>query len=94
MPPLQEYLEHADDLAQHVVYAWELKVQGSNAALLPTQFKALLDKACLYQNARKVADNHREHNVLSEQDEAEEKVTREAFALAYKAYYERHATMS
>jgi hypothetical protein len=89
MPPLEEYLEHADELAQHVVGAW-----GVNAPLLTPQFKALLDKACLYRNARRQADNHRNHNVLSEQDEAEEKATREAFALAYKAYYERHAAMS
>jgi hypothetical protein len=94
MPPLEEYLEHADDLAQHVMEAWRVEGQGGNDALLPTQFKALLDKACLYQHARKLADNHREHNVLSEKDEAEEKATREAFALAYKVYCEKHAAMS
>jgi hypothetical protein len=89
MPPLEEYLEHADDLPQHVVDAW-----GVNVAFLTTRFKVLVDKACLYKNARRLADNHRDHNVLSEEDEAEEKATREAFAVAYKAYYERHAAMS
>ncbi len=94
MPPLEEYLEHADDLARHVVETWGVSDQAGNATFLTTQFKVLVDKACLYQNARKLADNHRKHNVLSEQDEAEEKATRGAFALAYKAYYERHAAMS
>jgi hypothetical protein len=94
MPPLEEYLEHADDLAQHVVDAWGVNVQAGNAPLLTTRFKVLVDKACLYKNARRLADNHRQYNVLSEQDESEEKATREAFALAYKAYYERHAAMS
>lgn len=94
MPPLEEYLEHADELSQRVMDTWELNAQAGKTAFLTTRFKVLVDKACLYKNARKLADNHREHNVLSEQDEAEEKATREAFALAYKAYYERHAAMS
>ena len=101
MPPLEEYLEAADDLAQHVVETWGINVQSGNAAFLTpsktfltTKFKDLVNKACLYRNSRRLADNHREYNVLSEQDEAEEKATREAFALAYKAYYERHAAMS
>ena len=94
MPPLEEYLEDADDLAQRVVDTWRANVPASNAPLLTTRFKDLVNKACLYKYARRLADNHREHNVLSEQDESEEKATREAFALAYKAYYERHAAMS
>lgn len=100
MPPLEEYLKRADNLAQRVVETWGINVQSGNAAFLTqskifltTQFKVLVDKACLYRNARRLADNHREYNVLSEEDVTEEKATREAFALAYKAYYERHATM-
>jgi hypothetical protein len=94
VPPLEEYLEHADDLAQRAVETWEVNAQAGKASFLTTQFKVLVNKACLYKNARRLADNHRTHNVLSEEDEIEEKVTREAFALAYKAYYERHAAMS
>jgi len=94
MPPLAEYLERADDLAQQVVDTWETNAQVGKSAFLTTRFKALVDKACLYKNARRLADNHRKHNVLSEHDEAGEKLTRELFALAYKAYYERHAAMS
>jgi hypothetical protein len=91
MPPLEHYLENADTLAQEVVNTWG---QVGNSAPLTTQFNALLDKACAYRNAKRLADNRREHNMLSEQDEAEEKATRQAFAEAYKAFYEKRAGMS
>jgi hypothetical protein len=91
MPPLHKYLERADELAQEVVNAWG---QAGNAAPLPTQFKNLFEKACLYRNAKRLADNHREHNVLSEEDAAKEKVTRQLFTEAYRAFYEKHAGMS
>jgi hypothetical protein len=91
MPPLENYLEQADKLAQDVVDGWEVNVAAGNAALLTTQFKALVDKACLYRNARKLADNHREHNVLSEREAAEEKATRQVFAEACKAFHEKPA---
>jgi hypothetical protein len=61
---------------------------------MTVQFKALFDKAYLYQAARRLADNHRENNLATEEVEATEKATRQAFAEAYKAYYERHAGMS
>jgi hypothetical protein len=89
MPPLEKYLERADELAQDVVNAW-----GGNAAPLTTQFKNLFDKACLYTSAKRLADNHRAYNVLSEEDAAKEKVTRQVFVEAYKAFYEKHAGMS
>jgi hypothetical protein len=53
MPPLEQYLEQADKLAQDVVNAWGVNVQAGNGALLTPQFKALVDRACLYRNARK-----------------------------------------
>jgi hypothetical protein len=64
----------------------EDNVQSGNAALLNPQFKSLLDKACLYRDARRLADNHRKHNVVTEQQAAEEKATRQSFAKAYKAF--------
>jgi hypothetical protein len=66
MPPLEEYLEHADDLAQQIVDTWGVNVPAGNAPLLTTRFKVLVDKACLYKNAKRLADNHRQYNVLSE----------------------------
>jgi hypothetical protein len=94
MAPLEEYLEHADKLAQEVVSAWPVKTQAGDSGFLVDQFKVLFDKACLYQTARGLADNHREHNMVGKDDEAAEMATRQAFAEAYKAFYERHAGAS
>jgi hypothetical protein len=94
MPHRVEYLKHADKLAQDVVNTWGQVAKPGSATALTSEFKSLVDKAVLYQNAKKLADNHREHNLLSQQDEAEEKATREAFAEAYKAVYEKHAAAS
>jgi hypothetical protein len=94
VPPLEEYLEQADKLAQAIVTAWAVNTKAGNSAFFTIQFKALFDKAYQYQHARRLAQNGREHNALSEQEEAEEKATRQAFAEAYKAYYEKHAAAS
>ncbi len=94
MLPLEEYLRHVDELAQSVVNAWGVNVEAGHAADLTTEFKALLDRACRYQSFRRVADNHREFSMLTEQEAAEEKTAREAFAEAYKTFYEKHAALS
>ena len=92
MLPLEEYLKHADKLAQEVVNAWGIDAQ---AGLVPApRFKALLDKACLYRTVRRLADNHRKFDVMSEAEEAEELAVRHSFAEAYKAFYEKHAAAS
>ncbi len=92
MPPLDEYLKDADRLAQQVVNAWGI---DAHAGLVPTpQFKALLGKACLYRTARRLADNHRKFDVMSEAEEAEELAVRHSFAEAYKAFYEKQTAAS
>jgi hypothetical protein len=92
MPPLEEYLKDADKLAQQVVNTWGINVQMGNATT--PEFRALVDKACLYRTARRLADNHRKFDVMSEAEEAEELAVRRAFAEAYKAFYEKHAAAS
>ncbi len=87
MPPIEEYLEHVDALAQDVVNAWGSNTQAGNA--LTGDFEALLDKACRYRTAKSVADNRREFDILSELDAAEERSTRQEFAEAYKVYWEK-----
>jgi len=94
MPPLEEYLKNADRLGQVVVNAWGRNTQVGNARLLTPQFKELFEKACLYRNARRLANNQRKFNVISEQAEAEEMAVRQAFAEAYKAFYEKPAAAS
>lgn len=94
MLSLEECLEQADKLAQEVVNAWGANVQAGNAAPSSPRFKVLLDSACRYRDARKLADNHRQFNVLGDQAEAQEKATRQAFAKAYKAFDEEHVGKS
>lgn len=88
--PLEDYIEHADDLAQEVVNAWGINVSAGNAAYLTAPFKDLLETACQYQTAKRIADNHREFNFLTEKEAANEKATRNAFAEVYKAHWESH----
>jgi len=94
MPPIEQYLEKADKLAQDVVIAWGVHMQAGDAFHLTNQFNALFGKACLYQNARRVANNHRQSYALSEQEAIEEQATRQAFAEACRAFYEKHAAVS
>jgi hypothetical protein len=90
MPVRDDDERRADGWAQKVVDAWGVDVQAGNAALLTDEFRALLDLACRYRDARSTADNHREFNMLSDHDEAEERRTRRAFVEAYTALHERH----
>lgn len=94
MPSLDQYLEQADKLAQEVVDAWGVNLQAGNTDLLTAQFKVLADNACRYREARTLADNHRQFNVLGVQAEAQEKATRQAFAEAYKVFDEEHVGKS
>jgi hypothetical protein len=86
MPPLERYLEHSDELAQNVANAW--------GAVFPTpltpEFETVLEKACRYQTTKRIADNHREFKVLSDQEDAEEKAAKQAFAEAYRTFHEKH----
>jgi len=90
---LEDYIEHADDLAQDVVNAWGINVSTGNAATVTTDFKALFEIACQHRTAKETADSHREFNILSEQDITKEKLTRESFAKAYMAYWEKNAVV-
>jgi hypothetical protein len=90
MPAIELYLERADELAQEVLNAWGINMRAGNAALLTEEFKTLLDVACRYRSAKENVDNHRQFDMLSERDVAEEKRTRQMFAETYKAFWEKH----
>ena len=90
MPSIEYSSEHADELAQEVVNAWGLNTDVGN--MLPETFLAVLDNACCYRGAKRVADNQREHNVVSAEAAAKEKTTRQEFAEAYKIYQENPRT--
>lgn len=90
--PLEKYLERADEFAQDVVNAWGQNVQAGNGTLLSDDFKDVLEKACKYRDAKKIADNRRQFARLSEIESDAEQSTRQDFAGAYKAFRERHDT--
>jgi hypothetical protein len=81
MPPEREV--DVDVLAQDVVDAWGTAMLGGNGKALSADFKALFEKACAYRRAKEVADNHREHNMLTGQEEEREHRTRKEFLNAY-----------
>jgi hypothetical protein len=94
MPAIEDEERRADESAQQVVDAWGVNVRAGNAALLTDDFKALFDKACRYRDAKSLAENHREFNMLTEREATEEKSMRHAFLEAYRAFHKKydHAT--
>jgi hypothetical protein len=73
----------ASQLAQDVVDAWGMAMLGGTGKALSADFKALFEKACAYRSAKEVADNHREHGRLTEEEAQQEQRTRAAFLKAY-----------
>jgi hypothetical protein len=87
--PLDEYLKHADDLAQHVLNAWGSNWHAGNRNFTPA-FNTLLEDTFRYWDAKRIAENHREFGPVSEKIAGEEREFRLAFARAYKKFWERH----
>ena len=89
MTPLEECLEHADELADEFVATWaRFKSAGHSP---DADFEAVYEKARLYRIAKSVADDRREYSRLSEAEAAEETATREAFCRARKDFLEKQA---
>lgn len=84
MRPIEEYLKNADADAQDVVNDLAGHLNDLN-----DRGKDLLDKACRYRIVRRVTDDRRKSGSVSDQDIADEKATRQAFAEANKDYCER-----
>ena|SRR6266853_1524756 len=70
-------------LAQDVVDAWGTVMQGGKGDALSADFKALFEKASAYRSAKRIADNHREHNKLTKEEAEQEQRTRNEFLDAY-----------
>ena len=82
---LDEYVQHADELAHEVVHAWVVNAKAGNSEYLTPEFKDVFDKAFEYRQSRKIADNHREFNILTEEDSTAERTSRQIFAAASKS---------
>jgi hypothetical protein len=77
-----------DQLAQEVVIAWGTATQAGNGKYLSTDFKALFDKTCAYRIAKNVADNRREHGVVTAEDALRQGRAKKEFLDAYRLLYE------
>ena len=86
--PLEEYVQRADELAYEVVHAWVVNVKAGNSEYLTPEFKGVFDKAFEYRQAKKLADNHRQFGIVTEEEAAVERTLREVFAAAYRRWTE------
>ena len=78
----------ADQAVQDVLDAWGALRTSPASRPLSSDFKALFEKMQAYRTAKSVADNHREHHMLTEQEAAEERATKKVFLDAYREFYE------
>ncbi len=77
---LETYLEQAPAISQKVMnVAGSFASQGSYH-ILTEEFKSLADKASRFEQARRLAANHREFNLLTVDEQTAERETRMAFA--------------
>jgi hypothetical protein len=77
----------ADQAVQDVLDAWGALRTSPASRPLSTDFKALFEKMQAYRTAKGVADNHREHRMLTDQEAAEERATKKVFLDAYREFY-------
>lgn len=89
MPPIEDYVKHADTLAQDVINAWGINMQAGNGEYLNREFKSLVNKSSDYRIAKRTAENWRSVGIPTEAVDAEVEVKRRAFVHAYKNYWEK-----
>jgi hypothetical protein len=66
MITIEQRAEHVDEIVQQVINTWGMYTQtGHNQDLTP-EFRKVFELACQYRDAKRLADNHREFNMLSE----------------------------
>lgn len=90
---LEEYVQNADELAENVVHAWVVNAKAGNSEYLTPEFKGVFDKAFEYRQSKKIADNHRQLNLLSDDEATAEGSSREIFAAAYKRWIEHQMSV-
>jgi hypothetical protein len=75
----------ADQAVQDVLDAWG--ALRTSPASRPLSTDLLFEKMQAYRTAKGVADNHREHRMLTDQEAAEERATKKVFLDAYREFY-------
>ena len=82
--------EDVDALAQDVMNAWAQVTTAGHAETFTKDFSALFERANAYRRAKRMADNRREHNMLTVGDSEAERVTREQFLEAHRSFQKKH----
>jgi len=90
MITVEQCVEHVDEIVQQVINSWAMVTKAGHNEDLTPEFKEVFELACQYRDAKRLADNHREFNMLSEEDAARETAKRDEFAQAYKQYSDRN----
>jgi hypothetical protein len=85
IPPLQEYIDRADELAQEVVNAWAANIMAGNSAHMTSEFRAVFEKACAYRSVRQVTDQ------MGHSEALETKEARKEFAEAFRAWEQKQS---
>jgi hypothetical protein len=73
---IEAYFANADVIAQDIVNAWGLNMRAGNGNLLTSEFLGVFDRACRYQEAKRLADFYRKHNVEDDEALTDETVSR------------------
>ena len=90
MEPKREF--DVDQAAQDVVNAWGTHMKAGTSEHLSADFKALFERMQAYRYAKKVGDNRREHDALTEEEATQEQITKKEFLDAYRVFYETRGT--
>jgi hypothetical protein len=69
----------ADEAAQQVVNAWGISMQTGHVHDLSEDSKDLAEAAFAYRTAKKIADNSRENDRLTDEQAEQERTARKVF---------------
>jgi hypothetical protein len=87
MMPLLEL--DADQAVQDVLNAWgAFRTSRPEPVHLSESFTDLFEKMQAYRTAKSIADNRRDHHMLTQEHAMEEKRTKKEFLDAYHVFYE------
>jgi hypothetical protein len=89
MPPLEEYMERAEEFVQEVYNGFGA---AGNAASLTPEYSKLLGKAHLCRTTSRTVANYRESNIPTEQVAADADAARQTFVKAYIEFLKNHPT--
>ena len=77
-----------DEAVQDVLNAWSAILTGPKPHAMPADFSVLFAKMQAYRMAKRTTEHCRHYELLTEEQAAHEKRTKQEFMDAYQAFYE------